>query len=199
MTGRIEKVISNYIEPIHDKEDFMKRVDTYFDACKGEPMVDEEGKVVLDRFSRPVYINSKIPTVSGLALELGLKSRKAFLNYCKNGEYADIARIALTMLEEYAEMRLYDKNGSKGAMFSLCNSFDGWTQMDKDESSKDALEKLDAILEETKRTAIANGVDTIKLANREVVIDVEQDEIISLEDKKEEITEEDIANSSIGG
>lgn len=196
---RIEKVISNYLEPIKNKNDFMKRIDTYFSDCKGEPLVDENGMVVLDRFSRPVYINQKIPTVSGLALALGMKTRKALLNYCVNGEYADVAKIAMTMLEEYAEMRLYDKNGSKGAMFSLCNSFKGWTQLDKDESSQEALDKLDAILEETKKTALANGVNTIMIGDKEVVIDVEEDAMIKVEEEndKDEITESDIANANI--
>jgi len=196
---KIEKVISNYLEPIKDKQDFMKRIDTYFAECKGEPLVDENGMVVLDRFSRPVYINQKIPTVSGLALALGLKSRKAFLAYCNNGPYAEAAQVALTMLEEYAEMRLYDKNGSKGAMFSLCNSFKGWTQLDKDESSQEALNKLDAILEQTKQTAIANGVNTIMIGNKEVVIDVEEEELMKMEEErdKEKITKADVANANI--
>lgn len=202
MESRIEKVISNYIKPIKDKEDFMKRVDTYFEKCKGQPLIDENGNICLDRFSKPVMINAKIPTVSGLALELGMKNRKTFLNYCKNGEFKDIAQIALTMLEEYAEMRLYDKNGSKGAMFSLCNSFDGWTQMDKDESAQEAIQKLDAILEETKRTAIANGVNKVLIGNNEVIIDVEQDELMDKEDKEDnkqnELSNKDIQNGVIG-
>lgn len=197
----IEKMITKYDIPVpSNRDEFMKRVDEYFTVCKGEPLLDEQGFRVLDRFGNPAMINKKIPTVSGLALALGLKTRKKLIGYAKNGQFSDLAQIALTMLEEYAEMRLYDKNGQKGAVFSLCNSFDGWAQLDKDESSKEALEKLDTIIAETKKVAMANGANVIMLNDKEVNIDVENDKMISdeEEDDKDKITEADIESGMIG-
>lgn len=121
---------------------------------------------MIDRLGKPVYVNGKIPTVTGLALHLGMRTRTALLNFAKNYpdlEMREVAEIALSMIEEYAEMRLYDKNGSKGAMFSLCNSFRNWTILDRDESSKEQLEKLDSLIESVKATAKLNGTNTIML------------------------------------
>lgn len=200
---KIKVVIPKYMEDIEENRNkLMQKVDEYFDICKGETLRDADGSVVLDRFNRPVMINSKIPTVTGLALHLGLRTRQRLLGYAKNGLNADIIQVALSMVEEYAEMRLYDKNGSKGAMFSLCNSFSNWSQLDKDSAATEQLEKLDAILEATKRTALANGTNLITVNGKEIAIDVEGDksiEEIENEDKKEDaLTNKDVENGMIG-
>lgn len=47
---------------------------------------------------------------------------------------------AKSMVEAYAEERLFDKDGSNGARFSLINNFRGWTekpQTDLDEQEQE--------------------------------------------------------------
>ena len=56
-------------------------------------------------------------------------------------------------IEEYAEMRLFDRDGVNGAKFSLMNNFKGWRDKPKDETELEALHKLDAILEGIDREA----------------------------------------------
>ena len=45
---------------------------------------------------------------------------------------------------EYAEQRLFDKDGSNGAQFSLRNNFKGWNG--EQEANEDELAKLDEVL-----------------------------------------------------
>ena len=89
----------------------------------------------------------KPPTVTGLALALGLKSRQALLNYQNREEFNDAVTRAKLRIEEYAERRLFDRDGVNGAKFSLMNNFKGWRDKPKDETELEALKKLDAILE----------------------------------------------------
>jgi len=56
---------------------------------------------------------------------MGLNSRQALLNYQDRPEFNDAITRAKMRIEEYAETRLYDKNGCNGAKFTLSNNF-GW-------------------------------------------------------------------------
>jgi hypothetical protein len=113
-------------------EDMQKAIDQYFESCKGEPIMVEDpetGQKVpyLDKHGQPVLINSKPPTVTGLALALGFTSRQALLNYEGKNEFFDAITRAKMRCQEYAEQRLYDKDGANGAKFSLQNNF-GWVE-----------------------------------------------------------------------
>ena len=63
-----------------------------------------------------------------LALVLGLSSRQALLNYQGREEFNDTVTRAKARVEEYAESRLFDKDGSNGAKFSLANNFRDWIE-----------------------------------------------------------------------
>lgn len=66
-------------------------------------------------------------TISGLANALDM-SRQSLLNYSEKEEFFDTIMRAKRKCEVYAEERLYDKDGVKGAMFSLTNNFDNWKE-----------------------------------------------------------------------
>jgi hypothetical protein len=50
------------------------------------------------------------------------------LNYQGEPEYLDTIMRAKAKVEEYAERRLFDKDGANGAKFSLANNFKSWRE-----------------------------------------------------------------------
>lgn len=100
-------------------------IDAYFKSCEGKPFVDDGGFVVRDKYGVPIIIDAHPPTVTGLALSLGFTGRQALLDYQARPEFADTVTRAKSRCEEYAESRLYDKDGANGAKFSLGCNF-GW-------------------------------------------------------------------------
>lgn len=100
-----------------------KAIDQYFDNCRGEPIKDEKGNILTDKKGNPIIIGARAPTVTGLALALGFNSRQALLNYQARPEFNDTITRAKTRCEEYAESRLYDRDGARGAEFSLRYNF----------------------------------------------------------------------------
>lgn len=101
-------------------------IDAYFKKCEGEPLI-VDGSVAVDKYGVPIIINVKPPTVTGLALALGFTGRQALLDYQARPEFADTVKRAKSRCEEYAEARLYDKDGANGAKFSLGCNF-GWRE-----------------------------------------------------------------------
>ena len=80
------------------------------------------------------------PTVTGLALALGFTSRQALLNYQAKREFVDTITRAKSRIEQYAEERLFDRDGTAGAQFSLKNNFTGWNR--EKEIDAESTEKL---------------------------------------------------------
>ena len=115
-----------------------KRVDDYFEACKGRVFRDDDGKILLDKFGRPTIIDEHPPTITGLALALGFLSRESLLNYQKRDGFKEIITVAKSRVEQYVEERLFDKDGAAGAKFSLAANFKGWSAAALEEESKAA-------------------------------------------------------------
>ncbi|QNO18824.1 terminase small subunit [Caproicibacterium amylolyticum] len=109
-------------------EQMQKVINTYFEECKGTPLLDAKGEPVLNKFGYPIMLDRRPPTVTGLALALGFTSRQALLNYQAKPQFFDTVTRAKSRCEDYAESRLYDKDGSNGAQFSLRNNFKGWSE-----------------------------------------------------------------------
>lgn len=122
-----------------------KRVDEYFIYCKGKTLTDEEGNAVTDKYGNPVIIDAHVPTVTGLARFLGFKSRQALLNYQERDVFKPVVEMAKMRIEEYAEERLFDRDGVQGAKFTLCNNF-GWSEKQPDETEEEMLKKLDELI-----------------------------------------------------
>ena len=123
-----------------------EKIDEYFKICEGELWIDDDGKPITTDKGAFIYkVAPKPPTVTGLALALGFNSRQSLLNYQDKSEFMDTVTRAKSRVEEYAETRLFDKDGANGAKFSLANNFRGWS--DKSEvkatvSIEDYLKKL---------------------------------------------------------
>lgn len=110
------------------KEEIQEQIDAYFEECKGRQLFDDNGVAVRDKYGIPVFVDVRPPTITGLALALGFTSRQALLNYQAKKEFVDTITRAKSLVEQYAEERLYDKDGANGAKFSLANNFDGWKE-----------------------------------------------------------------------
>lgn len=124
-------------------EELQEAVDAYFEECKGEVVVDEEGKPMLNRWGKPVVIGCKPPTVTGLALALGFAGRQALLNYQGRKAFKDTITRAKSRCEAYAEARLYDRDGAMGAKFSLANNFKGWSEKPESEQETQGVQIID--------------------------------------------------------
>lgn len=105
-----------------------EKIDAYFKECEGKIMTDEEGKPLLNKYGQPIIYGAKPLTITGLALAIGFNSRQSLLNYEGQEEFLDTIKRAKAKVEEYAESRLFDKDGSNGAKFSLSNNFKGWAE-----------------------------------------------------------------------
>lgn len=116
--------------------EMQKKIDEYFASCKGELLRDENGIPELDKHGRPIYLNAKPPTVTGLALALGFTSRQALLNYQAKKQFVDTISRAKSFIEEYLETRLFDKEGVNGAKFSLSCNFKGWNVKEEDKKEE---------------------------------------------------------------
>lgn len=105
----------------------------YKTAAEMQAKIDE---YFTERDGRPI-------TLSGLALHLGFLSRQSLLNYKhKNKAFLDTITRAKLRCESYAEERLFDRDGQRGAEFSLRCNF-GWNDKVQEDGDTD---KLDAIL-----------------------------------------------------
>lgn len=122
-------------------------IESYFEDCNGKPLLDDEGNVHTDKHGNPIIVGAKPPTVTGLALALGFTTRQSLLNYQGRKQFLDTITRAKSRCEEYAEGRLYDRDGSRGAQFSLSYNF-GWGQ----NKMQPGAEKTNNLLEAIKDT-----------------------------------------------
>lgn len=135
-----------------NKEEMQAKIDAYFEECKGRVLHDADGNPMTDKNGNLLRVDVKPLTITGLALALGFCSRQALLNYQAKGEFNDTILRAKAKVEQYAEERLFDKDGANGAKFSLANNFDGWKEKQHIEGSIDtSVSKLDGILEQLKK------------------------------------------------
>ena len=133
------------------KKEIEGKIEAYFKGCEGEILKDDEGNPILNKYGNPVIINQRPPTVTGLALALGFVSRQALLNYQAKEEFVDTITRAKSRIEQYTEERLFDRDGTNGAQFSLRNNFAGWndkkkTELDEEEQ-KARIENIKASTE----------------------------------------------------
>lgn len=130
-----------------DAEEIQKLIDEYFKECAGIPYTDENGQPLTTEKGAVIYKTPpKPPTVTGLALALGFNSRQSLLNYQEKQEFLDTITRAKSRVEEYAEERLFDKDGANGAKFSLANNFRGWSEKQEIKAQvtyEEYLSKLD--------------------------------------------------------
>lgn len=126
--------------------DLQAAIDAYFDKCKGKPLLDDDGHVLTDKKGLPIVVGAEPPTVTGLALALGFSSRQSLLNYQGRKQFLDTITRAKSRCEAYAEGRLFDRDGSRGAEFSLKYNFHWEDQQGSGGTSDDGF--LEALNEE---------------------------------------------------
>lgn len=151
------------------KEEIEEKIEAYFKKCEGEVLKDNDENPVMNKFGNPVIINQHPPTVTGLALALGFSTRMSLLNYQGKKEFMDTITRAKARVEAYAEERLFDRDGSNGAQFSLRNNFKGWnekqvTELDEEEQ-KARIEQIKANTERMKSGNNDDGEDGVIIVN----------------------------------
>jgi len=140
------------------KEEIEKLINDYFEECGGIPFLDEERKPLVTDKGHVVYKKApKPPTVTGLALALGFATRLSLLNYQGKAEFMNTITRAKSYIEEYAEQRLFDKDGVQGAKFSLINNFKGWSDKGKENEQEPLRYEDDPITKSLKEDA-ENGL-----------------------------------------
>lgn len=127
-------------------EEMQAVIDQYFEDCKGEPIIGDDGMPILDKFGQPFIINAHPPTVTGLALALGFTSRQALLNYQAKKAFVDTVLRAKARIEAYAEERLFDRDGQRGAEFSLKYNFRWADEKKQAEDEGHGVAELPAVL-----------------------------------------------------
>lgn len=110
------------------KEEMQAKIDAYFEECNGEILYNAEGEPMLNKYGEVIRTGVRPYTITGLALALGFNSRKSLLDYQAKDEFVNTITRAKAKVEQYAEERLYDKDGANGAKFSLANNFEGWKE-----------------------------------------------------------------------
>ena len=109
-------------------EDMERGIEAYFESCKPEYMLDEDGKPCLDRKGEPIILSNRRPTMAGLALALGFDSRVSLFNYLSMSDdeekpYLNAITRAKCRIEDENLQLAYQKDSSRGACFVLQNGF----------------------------------------------------------------------------
>lgn len=103
-------------------------IEAYFEGCRGEVLRDADDEPVLNKYGEVVMVGARPPTMTGLALALGFADRSSLLDYEGKPKFEAVIRRAKSRIEQYTEERLFDRDGNRGAQFSLQNNFRGWKE-----------------------------------------------------------------------
>lgn len=112
--------------PRYTPEELQAIIDRFFEQCKGRVLTNQDGDVMYDKYGRPIVVDNHPPTTTGLARACGFKSLDEMFNYRSRTGTQQIVSDAIMRIQEYAEGRLYDRDGVNGAKFVLQNRFEGW-------------------------------------------------------------------------
>lgn len=115
--------------------DMQKAAEDYFISCQGVPLLDDSGNIVRDKNGQAVIVGRRPITVTGLCLALGFSQRKSLIDYAKDKRFKEVIGKAKLRCMQYAEERLYDKEGHNGAKFNLTYNF-GYAQEKEEEKEE---------------------------------------------------------------
>ena len=132
---------------IKSVEELQEKIDEYFASCEGDLLRDKDGNPVLNKHDEPVYTGKKMPTMTGLALSLGLSGRSALLNYKGRKGFLNAIERARARVEAAAEEALFTREGSQGARFTLACNF-GWREKAEEDKATGVAVVLEAGPEE---------------------------------------------------
>lgn len=107
-------------------EELEEKIQAYFDDVASKAVTLEDGKIIQEPL-----------TITGLALALDT-TRQGLINYEERDEFYDTIKRAKTVVENFAEKKLFGNNAT-GAIFALKNF--GW----KDKTEQDITSKGESI------------------------------------------------------
>ena len=99
------------------------------------------------------------------------------MNYQGKKEFMDTITRAKSMVEAYAEERLFDRDGSNGARFSLVNNFKGWSDRpktdldDEEQRARIAAMKSQTAVQDEKRSR-ESGTASAVVENMQTLADI---------------------------
>lgn len=123
--------MDGYKAPPKNAKDLQKRIEEYFES-RLEPVRDKNGNPVLDGDGNPKRDTARPATLTGFALALGLESREALYEF-KDGRMRRLIRQGILKIEEYAEERLFSKDGFSGIKLFLSVNFERWSNAKAEE------------------------------------------------------------------
>lgn len=126
-------------------EEMQKKIDEYFKKCEGTLLLDHNEDPIINKWGEPVYVDRKPPTITGLALALGFKTRLSLQDYADKKAFEDIILVAKSRVELFNEEQLYTRDGAKGAMFNLQRNFRGWKEDKADDNKGPAVNIINDI------------------------------------------------------
>lgn len=124
-------------------EEVQEKLESYFNSLFRPVLVWDKklkANIVLTNpeTNKPYLEQYKPVTTSGLALALGFTSRTSLFNYSGKKEFMNAIARAKLSVEEYTESRLFDRDGARGAEFSLRCNFH-WNDKESDIEAEKAL------------------------------------------------------------
>ncbi len=109
------------------KAEAQNRIKAYFDS-RYTPLTDRNNMPITDENGKILYEMSRPPTLSGLAVALGLDEREKLMTFTKNPAILREVKLAVLRIEEYAEERLFSKDASTaGVKQYLAVNFRRWS------------------------------------------------------------------------
>lgn len=102
--------------------------------------------------------------------------QERFVELSREKEFCNTITRAKSRVEEYAESRLFDRDGSNGAQFNLRNNFKGWN-VDNEQKLEIELLKLESQIKNSlpEEEAEDNFMDALNGTAAEVWREMEKD------------------------
>jgi hypothetical protein len=122
----------------------IENISNYFEYIKGETKKEKQSKTLEDGSITIVEVEKIIrhpepPSITGLALALGFKSKSTLYDYAKKDMFSYSIKRALLVIENYHEIQIAMGDKCTGNIFALKNF--GW----KDNSSIDVTTQGDKL------------------------------------------------------